>query len=161
LRRGFQPAEGIEVIERTLALSEPRMLVSTLEFPQLIRKIVEGLVQASTSSAGHGQRRRSVDEEDPGRMPPETRAVIHIWEELLGAESIQPEDNFFELGGHSLLGTMVLARIRERFGIELSIRTIFEASTPEALGQRIRETIPVEVPAEAMAIPGEREECEC
>ena len=157
LRLGIRPAEGIEVIERLLALSEPRMLVSTLDFPQLLHTIVDGLVHAASA---YDKRRSGTDLEQSEGVFPETRAVIEIWEELLGAESIQPEDNFFELGGHSLLGTMVLARVRERFGIELSIRVIFEASTPEALGRTIREAMALAVPVEAVAVSGEREEFE-
>ena len=75
------------------------------------------------------------------------------------AERIDAADNFFELGGHSLLGTMVLARIREQFGTELSIRAIFEAPTPRALGERIRENRPAESGIE-VAVSGEREEFE-
>jgi len=87
----------------------------------------------------------------------ETLAVMAIWRELLGAEVIEPGDNFFALGGHSLLGTMVLARIREQFGVELSIRAIFEAPTPEMLGVRIRQAEPIATP---VAVGGEREEFE-
>jgi phthiocerol/phenolphthiocerol synthesis type-I polyketide synthase E len=77
----------------------------------------------------------------------------------LGTEQIDATDNFFELGGHSLLGTMVLARIRERFATELSIRAIFEAPTPQALGERIRESRPAE-PGIEVTVSGEREEFE-
>jgi acyl carrier protein len=86
----------------------------------------------------------------------ETQAVMAIWKELLGAERIEAHDNFFELGGHSLLGTMVLSRIRENFGVQLSIRAIFEAPTPASLGSRIREA----EPAIEAVISGEREELE-
>ena len=34
-------------------------------------------------------------------------------------------DNFFELGGHSLLAIQFVARVADRFGVELSLRTIF------------------------------------
>jgi pristinamycin I synthase-2 len=79
---------------------------------------------------------------------------------VLGAEPIGPGDNFFELGGHSLLGTMVLARIRERFGVELTIRAIFEAPTPESLASRIREAGPAEPETQSVGAVGEREDFE-
>jgi hypothetical protein len=54
---------------------------------------------------------------------------------------------------------MVLARIREQFGAELSIRAIFEAPTPRALGERIRESRAAE-PGVEVTVSGEREEFE-
>ena len=57
------------------------------------------------------------------------------------------------------MGTMVLARIREQFEVELSLRAIFEAPTPQSLGSRIREARPAEYATE-VTVPGEREEFE-
>ena len=51
---------------------------------------------------------------------------------------------------------MVLARICEQFEVELSIRAIFEAPTPQSLGARIREARPAESRTE-MPVPGDRE----
>ncbi len=68
--------------------------------------------------------------------PPATeiqRSIVAIWEELLGSAPIGIHDDFFELGGHSLMGTQVVARVREAFPVELPLRTIFEASTIDAL----------------------------
>jgi acyl carrier protein len=69
------------------------------------------------------------------------RTVTEIWSELFGVEKIGRNDNFFELGGHSLLGTQAVARIRQRFGIDLPLRTVFEAPTPAELSNLLR-TIP-------------------
>jgi amino acid adenylation domain-containing protein len=60
------------------------------------------------------------------RTPTEA-VVAAIWAELLGAECVGPADDFFLLGGHSLLAARVASRVREVFGTQVSLRTVFEA----------------------------------
>ena len=48
---------------------------------------------------------------------------------LLGLDQISVDDNFFMLGGHSLLGTQLIARVRDTFGVELSLRSLFDSPT--------------------------------
>jgi len=72
--------------------------------------------------------------------PPSTPTeigVAEIWSDLLAVEQVGLGDSFFALGGHSLLATQVISRVRERFGAQLTIRTIFEAATVEALARAI------------------------
>ena len=51
-----------------------------------------------------------------------------IWSELLHKPDIKPSDNFFDLGGHSLLVVLLIVRVRETFGVELSIDDVYEAN---------------------------------
>ena len=56
---------------------------------------------------------------------------------LAGPEQVDVGANFFELGGHSLLGTQLIARVRETFDINLSLRALFEAPTVLELAAEI------------------------
>lgn len=78
----------------------------------------------------------SVDEYVAPRTPLEEE-LTEILRELLNAERIGVLDSFFEMGGFSLLATQLSSRISERFGIELSLREIFEAPTVDGLSQLI------------------------
>jgi amino acid adenylation domain-containing protein len=55
------------------------------------------------------------------------QVVAGILAPLLGVERVDVEANFFALGGHSLLGIQLISRVRDALGIELSLRTVFEA----------------------------------
>ena len=53
--------------------------------------------------------------------------VAQIWSEVLKIDKISTDENFFDLGGHSLLATQVVSRVRERFQLEVPLRTMFES----------------------------------
>jgi len=72
--------------------------------------------------------------------PPATdaeRLVAEVWREVLGVEHPSTDDNFFELGGHSLLAVRVSALLRERAGIELPLRELFDALTIREIAARL------------------------
>src|SRR6185312_8129845 len=54
------------------------------------------------------------------------QTLASIWQELLQVERVGRRDNFFELGGHSLLVVQLISRVRERVGVELGLREVFE-----------------------------------
>lgn len=60
---------------------------------------------------------------------PEEQSLLEEWQNLLAVSDIGIHDDFFSLGGHSLLATRLLARIRTRFAVELSLAELFDAPT--------------------------------
>ncbi len=77
---------------------------------------------------------------EQGMAAPRTEtetALADIWKELLKVKEVGVEQNFFELGGHSLLALQVVARMRRRFGLEMAVRTVFEAPTIAGLAMEV------------------------
>jgi polyketide synthase PksJ len=73
------------------------------------------------------------------------QAVAEIWQELLGIQSIGVEDSFFDLGGHSLLAVQTISRIRDRFGVDLAMRSLlYESPTIAGVAAVIRVAMPSE-----------------
>ena len=68
---------------------------------------------------------------------PVEETLAEIWRETLGVGQVGVESNFFDLGGHSLLATRVVTQIRERFGVELPLRVLFESPTIAGLAQHL------------------------
>ncbi|MFL5656968.1 MAG: non-ribosomal peptide synthetase, partial [Ktedonobacteraceae bacterium] len=68
---------------------------------------------------------------------PLEKGLTEIVASTLNMDQVGLDDNFFILGGHSLLGTQVIARVAETFGVDLPLRTLFEAPTVRLLAMEV------------------------
>ena len=148
LDHAISPVQGADVFEKLLTFPASQVVVSTRDLTFLIAYIHQQISSARSGGqestptqavASHPRPDLSQAYVEPADDT--ERTVTEIWSELFGVEKIGRNDNFFELGGHSLLGTQAVARIRQRFGIDLPLRTVFEAPTPAELSNLLR-TIP-------------------
>lgn len=80
------------------------------------------------------------------RTPLEERLGVML-SSLLGINEVSVNDNFFLLGGHSLLGTQLIGQIRGAFGVDLALRSLFDAPTIAELASEIERLLRAKVEA--------------
>jgi amino acid adenylation domain-containing protein len=80
------------------------------------------------------------------RTPVEARLAA-ILSSLFKVNEVGINDNFFLLGGHSLLGAQLIVKIRNTFGVDIALRTLFDAPTIAALSLEIERLIVARVAA--------------
>ncbi|HEU5331180.1 MAG TPA: amino acid adenylation domain-containing protein [Actinocrinis sp.] len=76
---------------------------------------------------------------------PAEQTIAALWAEALGVDRVGALDDVFLLGAHSLLVTRVLARVDAAFGVDLPLRTLFEATTVAALAAAVRAAVEDEI----------------
>jgi len=126
---GMTIADGLEALRRILHYRvAPRVAVMTSEWRPDRRPMVPALGVATRAVAAPAP----VAVEEFHGTPVEQQLAA-IWRQVLGTGRFDRHTTFQELGGDSLVGIQMLARIRERLGVQLPIHTVFDAPTIAAL----------------------------
>jgi len=139
------PAKGatltISNLRETLSTHLPDYMIPTAFVPvETLPTTPNGKVdRAALPAPDTGNTLRDGEIAEP-RTPIEEK-IAAIIAKLLETERVGSDENFFMLGGHSLLGTQVIARIAETFGIDLPLRTLFDAPTVRSLSAEIERLI--------------------
>jgi acyl transferase domain-containing protein/acyl carrier protein len=137
------PAEGVRAFQRVLS-APPQVVVSTGDLSTRIDRWVR-LAQApdqvpedgATPPPAHARPDLPTRYTAPGS--PLEEAIAGLWRSLLGIAQVGIYDNFFELGGHSLLAIQLISRLRDEFGVDLPVHTLFDAPTVAQLAELVRD----------------------
>ncbi|MEU0146246.1 phosphopantetheine-binding protein [Streptomyces sp. NPDC006288] len=88
-------------------------------------------------------------ETQPERTTPATdveEVVGGIFQDVLAAhDPVDVTSSFFRIGGTSIMGAKVIARISNRYRVQLSLRTIFEFPTVRDLAQVVESKVRADV----------------
>ncbi|MFJ9990316.1 amino acid adenylation domain-containing protein [Pseudomonas putida] len=74
------------------------------------------------------------------------QTLAQIWQGLLQVERVGRHDHFFELGGHSLLAMRLVAQVRQRLGVELTLGTLFAQAELAAMAEVVAGAARSELP---------------
>ncbi len=88
---------------------------------------------------------------------PTEEVLAGIWAEVLRLDRVGADADFFALGGHSLLATRVISRVRAVFGVEPTVRTLFEAPTLGQLAEAVDGLRRAELPPLPPVAPAQRD----
>jgi len=137
---GGEPAPTVGELRSYLRQRLPEYMVPTgFVYLERLPLSPSGKVERRALPAPEGQR-PELEREYVAPRDEVERELAAICGELLGVDRVGVYDSFFELGGHSLLATQLISRVREVFGVELPLRTLFEHPTVADLAGQIETT---------------------
>ena len=133
---GISFSEGTELLNTILQLPFPQVLVSA----RSIQAAVETHDRFSHTfwADDHAAEKHSASTTPEAEIE---EVLTVLWQEALGVEHIGVHESFIELGGHSLMAIKLVARIRERFQIDMPLQQFFRNDTIARLAAAIREAL--------------------
>ena len=85
---------------------------------------------------------------DSARPENELEQVLEtVVAELLDLDRVGVNENFFMLGGHSLLGAQLITRIGDCFGVEMSLRSLFDNPTVAGMAAEVERLVVADLEA--------------
>lgn len=142
--------EGIAAFKRILTQPDVgQVVVSTKNFRRVSERAKAFNQSRLLEQVAQIQSRRSLHPRPNLPYPyvaPESedeKALVAIWQELLGIEPIGIHDNFFDLGGDSILGLQIVSRARKQ-GLGITAPELFDHPTIAELARKAETVIPEE-----------------
>jgi amino acid adenylation domain-containing protein len=140
---------------RAPATAELREYLSKRLPPHMVPADCTLLTELPTNANGKIDRKllREMGSQIAGRgdlTPPRNdleRILAGIVAERLWLPQIGIDEDFFALGGHSMLGAQLAIRIGERFGVEVTLRSVFENPTVADMAVEVERLLMADIEA--------------
>ncbi len=135
LRQGMTPMEGLDALDRVLGNPvSPCVVACSVDLPAWLEQLARDARPGQAGSNGQESQgpvfaRPNLSTTYAAPRDDIERELAAMWRELLGAQEVGVNDDFFELGGQSLVAVRLFHRIGRKFGVELSMATLFQAPT--------------------------------
>src|SRR6185437_5132920 len=115
----YEPASGeVPLEDKHQRPSGERRRLDYWRIATELRRVADVLARV------RGAATKPAREVEPPRTPLE-RDLAELWAGLLNVSAVGIHDNFFDLGGHSLLAVQLLSRVRQIYGVELSLEVVY------------------------------------
>ncbi|MEO1430398.1 MAG: SDR family NAD(P)-dependent oxidoreductase [Cyanobacteria bacterium J06633_8] len=139
----INPEEGVKAFELILSgINTSQVVVSTGDLELRInkwvkRKSLKGESNLEQSSDSQVANIRNVTNAYVAPRNDTDAKIIEIFQSLLGNTKIGINDDFFELGGDSLIGTMLTAKIKQAFTVNINVSDMFNLTTVAQISEFI------------------------
>jgi NADP-dependent 3-hydroxy acid dehydrogenase YdfG/acyl carrier protein len=144
----MSPTEAGSALRRVLAAAElGQVVVSAGDLERRVRRWVSPPATRRGAPAEEGSAASVATEHARPRPPlptpaapprtPTEATLVELCRGVLGFAEVGVADSFIELGGNSLQAIQLLTRVRERFGVDVAVRELFEAPRLEQLAAAV------------------------
>jgi amino acid adenylation domain-containing protein len=113
--------------------ARPQIVRIIDRLPQTSSGKIDRLSLAKTIAAPDMLAEDLLTEDVVAASSPLQRELATLWREMLGIESVSVRKTFFDLGGDSIGAARVVARIKKRVGIRISLQEFLRDSTIEGV----------------------------
>ncbi len=122
--------EGMAALARIVSFaSAPQVVISATDLEARIATwVAPNAGRSPEPVVGANSHSSPVRSDGAGPRTDLERDIAAVWEEVLGVSGVGVNDDFFGLGGDSLTGLRVLARLRERFHVDVPLDAFLESA---------------------------------
>jgi acyl transferase domain-containing protein len=142
---GIRLEEALEAFTRVMASNHSQVVVSTRDFAAIFAQqdvsksagLMEQLGKLRSTEGASERLHPDAGDEAPRNAT--EQQMTEIWRRLSGIERLGINENFFDLGGNSLLAIQLISQIRETFGFDIPINSLFDSPTIAGLSNLVIE----------------------
>jgi NAD(P)-dependent dehydrogenase (short-subunit alcohol dehydrogenase family)/acyl carrier protein len=143
---GVFPGEASEVLHRILAHADvPQVIWCPLGLAEGVRRAGKvtraSLVERATAAPVGSSLTRDLDTPYVEAATETERVLARLWQEALGIAQVGAEDDFFDLAGNSLIAVQLVARIGQRFGVDITVAQLFEGRSVRGLASCVEKAL--------------------